>query len=132
MTGLFQKGPKDHSKIKITQRKKELKKLVKQKQYDKALKTGSEILENSPHDLDVLFIVGGIFYMNNKLKKAISYFDRALEISEYDPQVLLLKANAHFRTNEFSKSVQCCEKIMEIDPKNKEAKDLLEEMKTTK
>jgi len=57
MTGLFQKGPKDHLKIKITQRKKELKKLVKQKQYEKALKTGSEILENSPHDLDVLFVV---------------------------------------------------------------------------
>ena len=79
MTGLFRKSKTPLEK-KVAERKKELKKLVKQKQYEKALKVGNEILEKNPHEQDVLFIVGGIHYMNNKLKTAISHFDRSLEI----------------------------------------------------
>ncbi|MFQ5573278.1 MAG: hypothetical protein ACE5EJ_03400, partial [Nitrosopumilaceae archaeon] len=63
MTGLFSRGPKDSAKKKVAERKKELKKLVKQKQYEKALKVGNEILVKNPHEQDVLFVVGGIYYM---------------------------------------------------------------------
>ncbi len=132
MTGLFRKDPKDFLKKKIIESKKALRKSVKQKHYEKALKIGNEILEKIPHDHDVLFIVGGIYYMNNKLKTAISYFDKALEIGEYDTQVLILKANAHFKLEDFSKSIQCCNKIMEIDPKNMGVKELLEKIEHVK
>lgn len=130
--GLFRRGQKISSAKNVIERKKELRKFVKQKQYDKVLKTGNEILEKNPHDPDVLFIVGGIYYMRNKLKTAITYFDRALEIAEYDTQVLLLKANAHFRLSDTSKSIQCCDKIREIDPKNKGVKELQEKIEHTK
>ncbi len=53
MTGLFGRSKSPLEK-KIKERKKELRKLVKQKQYDKALKVGDEILEKNPHDQDVL------------------------------------------------------------------------------
>jgi len=128
---LFSRGPKDFAKKQVTERKKELRKLVKQKQYDKALKVGNEILEKNPHEHDVLFVVGGIYYMENKLKTAISHFDRSLEIAQFDTELLLLKANAHFRLGELSQAKQCCEKIQEIDSKNKAVKELLDKIENT-
>ncbi len=130
MTGLFG-GSKSPLEKKVAERKKELRKLVKQKEYEMALKVGNEILEKNPHEQDVLFIVGGIYYMENKLKTAISHFDRSLEIAHYDTELLLLKANAHFRLGESSKAKQCCEKIQEIDSKNKAVKDLLEKIENS-
>ncbi len=127
MIGLFGRSKSPLEK-KIKERKKELRKLVKQKQYEKALKVGNEILEKNPHEQDILFIVGGIYYMENKLKTAISHFDRSLEIAQFDTELLLLKANAHFRLGELSQAKQCCEKIQEIDPKNKAVKELLEKI----
>ena len=99
--------------------------LVKDKQYDKVLQIGSELLEKRPDDLDVLFIVGSIHYMRGKHKTSISYFDKILDISSYDPETLLLKANALFELGQYSESIKCCNKIQEIDPKNKAALELL-------
>ncbi len=130
MTGLFGRSKSPLEK-KIAERKKELKKLVKQKQYEKALKVGNEILEKNPYEQDVLFVVGGIYYMKNKLKTAISHFDRSLEIAQFDTELLLLKANAHFRLGELSQAKQCCEKIQEIDSKNKAVKELLDKIENT-
>ena len=131
MVGLFGRSKAPLEK-KVKERKKELRKLVKQKQYEKALKVGNEILEKNPYDQDILFIVGGIYYMENKLKTAISHFDRSLEIALFDTELLLLKANAHFRLGELSQVKQCCEKIQEIDPKNKAVKELLEKIENSK
>ena len=129
MTGLFGKTKSQSEKI-IKKQKKELRKLVKQKQYDKALEVGNEILEKNRFDQDVQFIVGGIYYIQNKLKTAISHFDCSLEIAKYDTEVLLLKANAHFQLGELKKAKQCCQNIMEIDPKNKAANKLLEKIQS--
>ena len=129
MVGLFSKN----SEIKqISQKKKELRKLVKQKQYDAALKIGSEILQKIPEENDVLFIVGGIYYLKNKYKTAISYFEKALEIGTYDIEVLILKANSHYYLGEHKQAIQCCNKIREIDPKNKAVSELLSKIKSTK
>ena len=130
MTGLFRKS-KDTTKKQISERKKELRKLVKQKQYEEALKVGIKILEKNPHEQDVLFIVGGIYYMKNKLKTAISYFDRSLEIAHFDTELLFLKANAHFRLGELTQAKQCCQKIQEIDSKNKQVKELLDKIENS-
>ena len=125
MTGLFGKGSKNEKTKYLRSRKSELKKLVKDKKYDKVLKIGSEILEKSPHDLDVLFVLGGLHYMKGKFSKAISFFDKVLEISEFDPDALLLKANSYYKLGQHKKSLICCEKIKEIDPKNKGVSELL-------
>ena len=129
MVGLFSKN----SEIKQTsQKKKELRKLVKQKQYDAALKMGSEILQKIPEENDVLFIVGGIYYMKNQHKTAISYFEKSLEIATFDTEVLLLKANSHYYLDERKQAIQCCNKIREIDPKNKAVSELLLKIESTK
>jgi tetratricopeptide (TPR) repeat protein len=128
MTGLFSRAPKDPQKKKNDQKLKELKKLVKEKKYAEALKLGTSILHKVPHNHDVLFTVGGIYYLKNKYKTAISYFDKALEIGTYDIDVLLLKAYSHQKLVENKRAIQCCEKIQEIDPKNKSVYALLEQL----
>ena len=129
MVGLFRKNPEIKQ---ISQKKKELRKLVKQKQYDAALKIGSEILQKIPEENDVLFIVGGIYYMKNKHKDAISYFDKALNIATFDTEVLTLKANSHYNLGENKQAIQCCNKIKEIDPKNKAVSELLSKIESAK
>ncbi|NOS62811.1 MAG: tetratricopeptide repeat protein [Nitrosarchaeum sp.] len=129
MVGLFSKNPEIKQ---ISQKKKELRKLVKQKQYDTALKIGSEILQKIPEENDVLFIVGGIYYLKNKYKTAISYFEKSLEIATFDIEVLLLKANSHYHLGEHKQAIQCCQKILEIDPKNKAVSELLFKIESSK
>jgi len=128
MTGLFSREPKDPQKKKNTQKLKEIKKLVKEKKYAEALKSGRDYLHKMPHNHDVLFTVGGIYYLQNKYKTAISYFEKALEIGTYDVDVLLLKAYSHQKLGENKRAIQCCEKIQEIDPKNKSVSNLLEQL----
>jgi len=128
LVGLFSRTPKDPQTKENIQKFKELKKLVKEKKYTNALKSGTEYLEKIPNHHDVLFIVGGIYYMKNKYKIAISYFDRSLEIGPYDIDVLLLKAYSHQKLGKNERSIQCCDKILEIDPKNKKVSELLEQL----
>jgi tetratricopeptide (TPR) repeat protein len=125
LVGLFGRGSKNERTKYLRSKKSELKKLVKDKKYDKVLKVSSEILERNPHDLDVLFVLGGLHYMKGKFSKAISFFDKVLEISEFDPETLLLKANSHYNLGQYNKSIISCEKIKEIDPKNKGVSELL-------
>jgi tetratricopeptide (TPR) repeat protein len=132
LVGLFSKNPKNSETKQISQKKKELRKLVKQKQYDAALKLGTEILQKIPYENDVLFIVGGIYYMKNKYITAISYFDKALEIATLDIEVLTLKANSHYNLAENKQAIQCCNKIKEIDPKNKAVAELLSKIDSAK
>jgi len=128
MTGLFKKEKQDKPTKFLKTKKSELKKLVKEKKYDLVFKVGEEILKKNPDDMDVLFILGGLFYMRGKFTKAISHFDRLLETSSYDPEALLLKAKSHYSLGQIAESKVCCEKIQDIDPKNKEVSELLQKM----
>lgn len=128
LVGLFSRTPKDPNKKKNIEKLKEIKKLVKEKKYTAALKSGNDFLHKVPHHHDILFTMGGIYYLQNKYKTAISYFDKALEIGSYDVEVLLLKAYSHQKLSENKRAIQCCEKIQEIDPKNKSVLKLLGEL----
>lgn len=128
LVGLFSRTPKDPI-IKQNQEKfKEFKKLVKNKKYDQALRLGNDYLQKVPNHHDVLFMMGGIHYMKERYKTAISYFDRALEIGSYDVDVLLLKAYSHQKLNENKLAIHCCNKILEVDEKNKSVKELLKQL----
>ena len=125
MFGLNSK-PKEKN---ILQKRKELRKLVKKKQHDGALQFGLEILQKNPYEQNVLFIVGGIYYMKNQYQTAMPYFEKALDIGAYDVEVLTLKANSHYFLGEPKKALACCDKIKEIDPKNKAVAELLSKIK---
>jgi len=132
LVGLFGLGSKDPEKKNISKKKKELRKLVKEKKYDSALIIGSEILKKNPQENDVLFIMGGIYYMKTKYRTAISYFERSLEIATHDVEVLILNANSYFRLGNFKQAIGCCNTIKEIDPKNKAVAELLEKIESAK
>ena len=128
MVGLFSRTPKDLQLKKNAEQFKKFKKLVKEKKYPEALKLGTDYLEKVPNNHDVLFTIGGIYYLKNKFRTAISYFDKALDIGSYDIDVLLLKAYSHQKLKENQPAIHCCKKIQEIDPKNKSVSDLLSKL----
>ena len=132
MVGLFGFALKDPDKKNISKKKKELKKLVKEKKYDSALSMGSEILKKNSDENDVLFIMGGIYYIKGKYRTAISYFEKSLKIATHDVEVLILNANSYFRLGNFKQAINCCETIKEIDPKNKDVQELLEKIDSVK
>ena len=128
LVGLFSRTPKNPELKNNIKKYKEFKKLVKEKKYPEALKSGIELLKNVPNHHDALFMVGSIYYLKNEFKIAISYFDKSLEIGEYDVDVLLLKAYSHQKLGEPRIAIKCCEKIKEVDPKNKSSLELLDKL----
>jgi tetratricopeptide (TPR) repeat protein len=128
LVGLFSKTPEDIEFKKNIEQFKKFKKLVKSKKYPEALKLGLDYLEKVPYNHDALFTVGGIYYLKNKYRTALSFFDRALETGDSDVEVLLLKAYSHQKLQENEIAIDCCEKIQSLDPKNKSVLTLLSEL----
>ena len=128
MVGLFSKTPEDIAFKKNIDQFKKFKKLVKKKKYPEALKLGLDYLEKVPYNHDALFTIGGIYYLKNKHRAAISFFDRALETGDSDVEVLLLKAYSHQKLQETPITFDCCKKIQDLDPKNKSVFNLLSEL----
>ena len=64
-----------------------------------------------PYNHDAIFTIGGIYYLKNKYRTAISFFDRALETGDSDVDVLLLKAYSHQKLQENSIAIDCCKKF---------------------
>jgi tetratricopeptide (TPR) repeat protein len=132
LVGIFGFGSKDPTKKNISKKKKELRQLVKEKKYDSALKIGIKILKDNPDENDVLFIIGGIYYMKGKYRTAIPHFEKSLKIATHDIDVLILNANSYFRLGNFVQAINNCNIIKEIDPKNKGVKELLEKIESAK
>ena len=128
LVGLFSRTPNDPNQKKNAEKFKEFKKLAKQKKYDAALKSGTEYIKKVPNNHDVLFTMGGIYYIKKKYKTAVSFLDKSLEIGAYDVDALLLKAYSHQKLGENKRAIQCCEKIQEVDPKNKSVSELLTQL----
>jgi tetratricopeptide (TPR) repeat protein len=128
LVGLFNRIPSDPQLKVNTEKFKKFKKLVKSKKYPEALKLGLDYLEKVPYNHDVLFTLGGIYYLKNQYRNAISFFDRALETGDSDVEVLLLKAYSHQKLRENQLAIDCCKKIQVFDPKNKSVPDLLSKL----
>ena len=117
MTGLFKNNPR-----------RKLRKLVKEKKYDEALKYGHEIEKSLDHDPDISFIIGTIYFIIGDAQKTISYMDKTLEIGQFDIDALAIKASVFLNQKKKSQVIECCEKIREIDPKNKALKEIEKEL----
>lgn len=105
--------------------KRKLRKLVKEGEYKKAVEFGKSLEQKNPNDPDLLFIMGGIFYILKDSKSALNYFDKVLEINGYDEEVLLLKANVHIFLKEFEIAIDCCNKVLDVNSENMEAKNII-------
>lgn len=101
-----------------------LRKLIKQKKYDEALKYGHEIEKKIEYDPDIAFIIGTVYFMKGNEKETLSYMNKTLDIGEYDIDALSIKASVYLHQKNKIKANECCEKICEIDPKNKILKQI--------
>ena len=128
LVGFFTKTPEEIAFKKNIEQFKKFKKLVKGKKYPEALKLGLDYLEKVPYNHDALFTIGGMYYLKNKYRTAISFFDRALETGDSDVEVLFMKAYSHQKLQENSIALDCCKKIQDLDPKNKSLSNLLSEL----
>jgi hypothetical protein len=64
------------------------KKLIKQKQYKKAIYIFSKLLENNSRDLRANFLMGKIYYELNNLNKSLLFFEKCNKIQPNTPNVL--------------------------------------------
>ena len=111
--------------------KRRLRKLVKEGEYKEAVEFGKSLEQKNPNDSDLLFIMGGLFYILKDAKTALNYFDRVLEIDGYDQETLLLKADVHIFLKEFDVAIECCNKVLDVDFENMEAKNILERIQAS-
>jgi len=115
----------------LSRPKNRIKKLVYEGEYKEALELGKRLEEKNPHDTDILFILGSTYYILEDTKNSLYYFDKVLDIREHDTEALLLKANVHLYLKENKSVINCCNKILELDPKNEQAKKILEYLEKT-
>jgi len=116
MVGLF-KHPKRH-----------LKKLLKDGEYDEAVKFGKSLESKYSNDHDFMFIMGSVYFIVDDAKKALPYFEKAFELDNTDIENLTLKTNTHLALGQKDEAIDCCRYILKLKPENSEAESLLEEL----
>jgi tetratricopeptide (TPR) repeat protein len=111
MVGLFKK-PKRH-----------LKKLLKEGEYDEAVAFGKNLESEYSDDPDFMFIMGSVYFIVDDAQKALPYFEKAFQLNNNDVELLTLKQQK-------DEAIDCCVRIIELQPKNSEAKKLLDELES--
>ncbi|MCV0391729.1 MAG: tetratricopeptide repeat protein [Nitrosopumilus sp.] len=110
--------------------KRKLKKLLKDGEYDEAVKFGKSLEKEFSDDADFMFIMGSVFFIVEDAKKALPYFEKAFTLNPNDVETLTLKTNAHLALEQKDEAINCCKKILVLDPKNSEAQDLLDKLES--
>ncbi len=108
--------------------KRRLKKLIRDGEYSDALEFASTLESKFSNDPDFMFIVGGVYVILEESKKALPYFEKAVQLDNNDVEMLKLKTDVHLDLQQKDEAIVCCKRILELEPKNYEAKELLEEL----
>ncbi len=108
--------------------KRRLKKLISDGEYPDALEFASTLESKFSDDPDFMFIVGGVYVILEESKKALPYFEKAVQLDNNDVELLKIKTDVHLDLQQKDEAIVCCKRILELEPKNYEAKELLEEL----
>ena len=108
--------------------KRRLKKLIRDGEYSDALEFASTLESKLSNDPDFMFIVGGVYVILEESKKALPYFEKAVQLDNNDVELLKIKTDVHLDLQQKDEAIVCCKRILELEPKNNEAKELLEEL----
>ena len=110
--------------------KRRLKKLLKDGEYDEAVKFGKSLESKYSNDHDFMFIMGSVYFIVDDAKNALPYFEKAFELDNTDIENLTLKTNVHLALEQKNEAIDCCRRILKLQPENSEAKSLLEELES--
>ena len=94
------------------------KKLIKSKNFTKAIIIFQKILKNDPNDLRANFQMGKIFYELNDLKKSIFFFKKCDLIQPYTPNVLFNLALALQNTGDVENAKNNYLNLISKNPKD--------------
>ena len=108
--------------------KRRIKKLLRDGEYDEAIAFGKNLESEYSNDHDFMFIMGSAFFIVDDAKRALPYFEKAFELDNNDVENLTLKTNVHLALEQKTEAIDCCIRIVHLDPKNTEAKELLEQL----
>jgi len=108
--------------------KRRLKKLIREGEYVQAIEFGNSLESKFSDDPDFMFIMGGVYVILEDPKKALPYYEKAVQLDNNDVETLKLKTDVHLALEQKNKAIDCCKRILELEPKNYEAKELLEEL----
>ena len=106
--------------------KRRLKKLLKEGEYDEAVKFGKSLESEYHDDPDFMFIMGSVYFIVDDAKKALPYFEKSLLLNNADVETLTLKTNVHLALQQKDNAIDCCRLILKLQPKNSEAQTLLD------
>jgi len=71
--------------------KRHLKKLIEKGEYVEAIEYAKSMESKFENDFDFWFIVGGIYFILDEAKKAISIFEKSLALKDDDVETLIFK-----------------------------------------
>ena len=108
--------------------KRRLRKLIREGEYVEAIEFGNSLESKHSDDPEFMFIMGGVYSILEDPKKALPYFEKAVQLDSNDVEMLKLKTDVHLTLQQKDKAIDCCKQIIKLEPKNYEAKDLLEEL----
>ncbi len=108
--------------------KRRLKKLIRDGEYSDAIEFANTLESKFSDDPDFMFIVGGVYVILEESKKALPYFEKAVQLDNNDVELLKIKTDVHLDLQQKDEAIVCCKRILELEPKNYEAKELLEEL----
>ena len=108
--------------------KRRLKKLLRDGEYAEAIEFGKSLESKFSDDSDFMFIMGGVYFIVEEAEKALSYFEKAVQLDNSDVETLKLKTDVHLALQQKDEAIDCCYQILKLQPKNDEAKELLEKL----
>jgi tetratricopeptide (TPR) repeat protein len=108
--------------------KRRLKKLLKDGEYAEAIEYGKSLESKFSGDSDFMFIMGSVFLIVDEAEKALPYFEKSFQLNPDDVENLTLKTNVHLALQQKDEALDCCKRILKLQPKNYEAKELLEQL----
>jgi len=108
--------------------KRRLKKLLRDGEYAEAIEFGKSLESKFSDDSDFMFIMGGVYFIVEEAEKALPYFEKAVQLDNSDVETLKLKTDVHLALQQKDEAIDCCNQILKLQPKNDEAKELLEKL----
>lgn len=93
-------------------------KLFREKQYEKAIVSLSNILNRYPKSFETLILIANAHTRLLEYEKSIDYLLKAKEIDHENVIVYINLANAYTATENFELAIKASEKIVELSPEN--------------